>query len=92
MFEGNELKHLSLIPGRLQPEGTQGIRDHLRFLPEMDPKAEQRPEHGGAHHLRPEFFVATRSAHDDFRPRLNPHVDRQIGGGVTGMQGNHDLD
>jgi hypothetical protein len=92
VLQRDKLEHLRVVAVRLQQQRAQPVGDHLGLLAQVDAMLQHRLEQLWQLHLRTDLLVAARRAHDDGCARADAGVQRVIGGGVAGVQRNHDVE
>ena len=91
VLQADEFEHLGVVAVRLEQQGAQRVGEHLGLLAEVDAVLQHRGQQRRALQLRPDLFVATRRADDQGSARADAQVDGMVGGGVAGVQRNHDI-
>ena len=92
VLERDELEHLRLVAAGLEQQRAHAVGHHLGFLAEVDAVPEQAREQARPRELRPELLVAARRADEDRGAGAQAEVDRVVGRGVAGVQGDHHVD
>ena len=92
MFQGDELLNPCRVPAGLKVHAPERVGYAFGHSICLDSMPEQRGDGLGWNQLRPEFLMAARGQENQLGLRGDSAINRVVGRGIAGVQGDYDID